>query len=54
MSKSVKRNNKYVSDDFEFRPIYEEHRARLQKKKLVSALRSKNATALLQLTEEEY
>lgn len=54
MSKSIKRNNKYVSDEAEFRPVYEEHRKRLQRKKLVSALRSNNAIALLQLTEEEY
>jgi hypothetical protein len=53
MSKSVKRNNKYISDEVESRPMYEEQRTRLQQKKLVSALRSKNATALLQL-EEEY
>lgn len=53
MSKSVKRNNKYISDEVESRPIYEEHRARLQQKKLAAALRSKNAMALLEL-EEEY
>lgn len=53
MSKSVKRNNKYISDEVESRPMHEEHRARLQQKKLVSALRSKNTAALLQI-EEEY
>jgi len=54
MSKSTKRNNKYISDEVESRPMYEEHRTRLRQKKLISALRSKNAEALLQLTEEEY
>jgi hypothetical protein len=53
MSKSVKRNNKYISDEVESRPVYQERHARLQQKKIVSALRSKNAMALLQL-EEEY
>ncbi len=54
MSKSTKRNNKYISDEIETQPMYKEHRVHLQQKKLISALRSKNTEALLQLTEEEY
>ena len=54
MSKSVKRNNKYFSDDYDMHENYEEHRAHLRDKRIRAALKSKNINALYELTEEEY
>ena len=54
MSKSIKRNNKYFSEDYEFHDDYEEHREHLREKRLRAALKSKNIHALYELTEEEY
>jgi quinol monooxygenase YgiN len=54
MSKSIKRNNKYYGDDlYESYTDHEEHRAHIKEKHLRAALKSKNITALCDLTEEE-
>lgn len=51
MSKSIKRNNKYFSEETEAYD-YEDHRERLKEKRLRSALKSKNVKALYDLMED--
>lgn len=54
MSKSIKRNNKYFGEDYEFHDSYEEHRAHLKEKRMRAAIKSKNINALFKLNEEDY
>jgi hypothetical protein len=54
MSKSVKRNNKYLAEDYASFDDHQEHSNHLKEKKLRAALKSKNWTILQKLTEEEY
>ena len=54
MSKSIKRNNKYFSEEYESYPIVEEHRTHLKEKRLRAAMTSKNWNILQRITEEEY
>lgn len=53
MSNSVKRNNKYYSEEYESHDV-QEHRERLKEKRLRAALTSKNWNILQRITEEEY
>ena len=54
MSKSVKRNNKYLAEDYASFDDHQEHREHLKEKRLRAALTSKNWNILQRITEEEY
>jgi hypothetical protein len=54
MSKSIKRNNKYYSDDEYYQDNYEDHSKKLIEKRIRSALRSRNKNAIFDLIEEDY
>ncbi len=54
MSKSVKRNNKYYGNDDEYTEYYEDHGRKLKEKRILSALRSRNKSAIFDLIEEDY
>jgi hypothetical protein len=53
MSKSVKRNNKYYGEEYEYHDV-QEHRNHLKEKRLRAAMTSKNWNILQRITEEEY
>jgi hypothetical protein len=54
MSNSVKRNNKYYDYDDEYESSYEDHGRKLKEKRMRSALRSRNKSAIFDLIEEDY